>query len=60
MFSMEEFIIAVYCCVDEELKILTTGKSPRSRGFEPKLSDAEVLTMEVVAEFQGIDEDKAI
>jgi hypothetical protein len=60
MFSIEEFIIAVYCCVDEELKVLTKGNSTRSRGFEPKLSDAEVLTMEIVAEFQGIDEDKGI
>jgi hypothetical protein len=54
MFSIEEFIIAIYCCVDEELKVLTQGRSTRSRGFEPKLSDAKVLTMEIVVEFQGI------
>jgi hypothetical protein len=60
MYSIEESIVAVYCCVDEGLKLLTPGCSSRSRGFEPKLSDAEVLTMEIVAEFQGIDQDKAI
>jgi Transposase DDE domain len=60
MFTMDEFIIAVYCCVDDCLKTLTNGQSPRRRGFEPRLSDAEVLTMEIVAEYQGIDQDKAI
>jgi Transposase DDE domain len=60
MFTIDEFIIAVYCCVDDGLKTLTNGQSPRCRGFEPGLSDAEVLTMETVAEYQGIDQDKAI
>jgi hypothetical protein len=40
MFTMDEFIIAVYCCVDDCLKTLTNGQSPRRRGFEPGLSDA--------------------
>jgi hypothetical protein len=60
MFTIDEFIIAVYCCVDDCLKTLTNSQSPRRRGFEPGLSDAEVLTMEIVAEYQGIDRDKAI
>jgi hypothetical protein len=60
MFTIDEFIIAVYCCVDDGLKTLTNGQSPRRRGFAPGLSDAEVLTMEIVAEYQGIDQDKAI
>lgn len=55
MFTIEESIIAVYCCVDDELKILTSGQLLRSRGCEPKLSDAKVLTLEIVAEYQGID-----
>lgn len=32
----------------------------RSRGFMPKLSDAEVITMELVGEFMGKDQDKGI
>lgn len=60
MFSIEEFIIAVFCCVDDELSALTQGRSVRAKGFAPALSDSEVLTMEIVAEYQGIDADQAI
>lgn len=55
MFTIEEFILSVYCEVDEALKILISEKLIRSRGFAPALSDAELITMEIVAEFQGID-----
>lgn len=60
MFSIEEFIIAVFCCVDDLLKELTQGHRMRQKGFAPALADSEVLTMEIVAEFQGIDSDQAI
>ena len=56
--SIEHFIITVYCLIDATLvKILGTQKI-RQRGFEPNLSDAEVIAMEVIAEFLGIDTDK--
>ena len=32
----------------------------RSRGFMPKLSDAQFITMEIVGEFMGKDQDKGI
>lgn len=60
MYSIEEFIIAVYCCVDDGLRSLTQGEPMRSRGFEPGLSAAEVLTMEIVGEYQRLDRDKDI
>lgn len=56
--SMEDFIIAVYCLVDEMLKNLLDKQKLRQRGFKPNLSDSEIITMEVVAEFLGIDTDK--
>jgi Transposase DDE domain len=56
--SIEEFIIAVYCLVDGSLKKIVGEQSLRQRGFAPALSDSEMLTMEIVAEFQGIDTDK--
>ena len=57
--SVEDFIIYVYCCVDDACQKLV--RSPlRSRGFMPKLSDAEVITMEIVGEFMGKDQDKSI
>lgn len=55
--SIEDFIITVYCLVDEMLKLVVKQKL-RHRGFEPHLSDAEILTMEIIAEFLGIDTDK--
>ena len=42
------------------VKEVTNGKPMRSRGFQASLSDSEVITMEIVAEFQGIDTDKGI
>ena len=49
---IEEFIITVYCLVDSEFKNITKDFSLRSRGFEPKLSDSEVITMDIVGKFQ--------
>ena len=60
MYTFDEFIIAVYCVVDDTLKVLTSGQRLRGRGFEPGLSDAEVMAMEIIAEYQGIDSDKGI
>ena len=58
--SVEEFIIWVYCCVDDYYQRATVGHNLRSRGYAPTLSDSEVITMELVGEFLGIDADKKI
>jgi hypothetical protein len=56
---VEDFIIYVYCCVEDICR--TIIKQPlRTRGFKPKLSDAEVITLEIVGEFMGKDQDKSI
>ena len=54
--DLNTFIVAVFCLVDDRLK----GERIRRRGPAPKLSDAEVLTIEIVGEFLGLDTDKAI
>jgi len=54
--DLSTFIVAVFCLVDDRLK----GRRIRRRGPAPKLSDAEVLTMEIVGEFLGVDTDKGI
>lgn len=51
MFDIEEFIIAVYLQIEDRLSGLLKAYPARARGFEPKLSDAEVITLEVVGEF---------
>ena len=60
MFSMEEFIITVFCCVDAGLAAVTQGRPIRTKGFAPALSASEVLTMELVAAYQGLNTDQAI
>ena len=54
--DLSTFIIAVFCLIDDRLK----GRRIRQRGPTPKLCDAEVLAIEVLGEFLGIDTDKAI
>ena len=55
---ISEFIISVFCLVDDELKKVLKGKNLRQRGPRPRLSDSEVLTMEIVGDFFGKDCDK--
>ena len=57
---LKEFIIAVFCCIEAMLEERRTAYPLRQRGFAPKLSDREVLTMEVVGEFLGRDAEKHI
>ena len=56
--STEDFIITVFCLIDDELKAFLNGRRLRQRGFEPALMDSEVMTMEVVGEALGYDDDK--
>ena len=57
---IEEFIITVFCWVEEGLEEVTGGVKLRTRGFAPRLSDSEVITMEIVGEFLGYEGDEAI
>ena len=50
------FLIGAYCLIDDELK----GQRLRQRGPQPALSDSEVLTIEVVGEFLGLDTDQGL
>jgi IS5 family transposase len=56
--SMEDFIITVYCLIDDLLKKQIGNNKLRKRGFDPALSDSEMITMETISEFFGIDTDK--
>jgi hypothetical protein len=56
LVDLSTFIVAVFCLIDDRLK----GRRVRQRGPVPKLSDAEVLTIELLGEFLGIDTDEAI
>ncbi len=56
---VEDFIISTFCLIDALYKKVVITKL-RTRGFAPKLSDPEVITIELVGEFLGLDTDKAI
>ncbi len=55
--DLNTFIVAVFYEVDNWLM---GQKKLRERGPEPELSDSEVLTMEIVGEFLGIDTEKGL
>ena len=58
--DLDEFIVAVYCLVDEAMGEILGGRRLRRRGPDPLLDDREVLTIEIVGEFLGMDTDKGI
>jgi hypothetical protein len=61
--DLESFSIAVYCLIDEllrELRELPGWERVRQRGPAPILADSEVLAMETIGEFLGLDQDVAI
>lgn len=58
--DLDTLIIAWYCWIDEGIGELVGEHRLRKRGPHPVLSDSEVLTMEVVGEFLGLDQDSAL
>nr|WP_176487205.1 hypothetical protein [Candidatus Regiella insecticola] len=57
--TLQDFIITTYCAIDNFLKENKLNNI-RKRGEKPALSDAEVLTMELIGEYLGHNSDKAI
>lgn len=55
--TAQELLLEVFCLVDDELQALNTGRI-RQRGAMPTLSDAEVITIELVGEFWKLSADK--
>ena len=58
--DLDSFIINVYCLVDDTMKSLYQEHKLRERGPTPTLGDSEVITMEVVGEYLGREQDKEI
>ena len=51
--DLSTFIVSVFCLIDDRLK--GRRRRLRQRGPAPKLSDAQVLTIEIIGEFLGLD-----
>lgn len=58
--DLDTFIVTMFCLIDDNLSALTAAHRLRQRGPQPKLSDSEVLTIEVVGEFLGLTQDSSI
>ena len=56
----EEYLIWLYLKVGENFKKTVGGARLRSRDFAPSLSDIELITIELFAEYQGHGNDKSI
>jgi hypothetical protein len=56
----EHFVITVYCLVCEHYRPLTALAPIRHGGFEPILTDEEVITIEVCGEFFKLGGDQEI
>jgi hypothetical protein len=58
--DLDDFIVTTYCLIDDLFEEVLGGRGLRSRGPKPLLDDREVLTIELVGEFLGIDTEKGI
>ena len=56
--DLDSLIITVFCQLDDAFNTCLAGHRLRQRGPQPVLSDSEVLTMEVVGEYLGLDQDQ--
>src|SRR5690242_8656521 len=56
----DDFIIAVFCVVVEALPQVLQGQRLRERGPAPVLADSEVITMEVVGEYLGLEHETTL
>lgn len=58
--DLDNLIIAIFCVIDDVMKILYLGQRLRERGPDPQVSDSEVIAIESVSEFIGLNKDKVI
>jgi hypothetical protein len=58
--DLDDFIITAFCLIDEALPQITGGARIRQRGPAPTLADSEVVTMEVVGAYLGLEQESAL
>jgi len=54
--TLDDYILTVFCLVDDQMTALHLDHL-RQRGFAPRLHESEGLTIELVGEFLGFDQD---
>jgi Transposase DDE domain len=58
--DLDDFIITVFCLIDETIPAVLDGQRLRERGPAPMLWDSEVVTMEIVGEYLGLEQEQAL
>jgi predicted dinucleotide-binding enzyme len=58
--NLGDFIITCFCLIGEMIPMITKDQPLRARGPVPKLSESEVITMEVVGNYLGLNQDSAL
>jgi hypothetical protein len=58
--NLDDFSITCFCTIDEIVPSATKGKRLRERGPLPKLTDSEVITMELVGTYLGLSQDQEV
>jgi len=58
--NLETLIVTVYCWIDDFMKENLQERGLREGGFQPKLSDSEVISIEIIGEYLGRKMDTAI
>lgn len=57
---LEDYIIHVFCLIDDFYKAVQQDHKIRKSGFAPLLKDSELISMLIVGEFIGIHDNKKI
>lgn len=58
--DLDDYIVQIFCEVDDFMKQRFPARSLRERGPLPKLADSEVLTLELVGESLGFETDQRL
>jgi hypothetical protein len=58
--NLDDFIITCFCLNEEMMPMIIKDQRLRARGPAPKLSDSEVITMEVVGRYLGLCQDQEL
>ena len=58
--NLDDFIITCFCTIDEMMPMVLNDQRLRARGPAPKLSDSEVITMEIVGSSLSLSQDKEL
>lgn len=56
--DLDDFIITVFCLIAEAIPAVLNGQRLRERGPAPRLCDSEVVTMEIVGAYLGLEQEQ--